>query len=255
MEQKKSKYDTNPLDPDVARRTDDVWGATRSTGEAASASETEDVEGVTRSINPTPQAQQSEDYGAEAPTRRYDTPRMPASYPSVFVPPVYEPPSAQGRATGINAGASTSAPTPKPIHGAAQAFNQPPSSRVVPNVNMPENVVMMLPYVPFPFVGAAVATILLFLIPRSEPRARFHAAQGLALHLIVLAVSLVTGIADDFLSGAPGVMLNIASAAFSVLAFIFFIVSMIRVYKGEPHVVAPVSELTRWLNEKVEPRK
>jgi uncharacterized membrane protein len=251
MEQKKSKYDTNPLDPDVARRTDDVWGATRSTGEAASASETEEV---TRNISPTAQPQAgAEDYGTEAPTRRYDTPRTPASYPSVFVPPVYEPPSAQGQGTGINASATAS--TPPPIHGAAGAFNQPPSSRTVPNVNMPENVVMMLPYVPFPFIGAAVAAILLFLIPRTEPRARFHAAQGMALHLIVLAVSIVTGIADDFLSGAPGVMLNIASAAFSVLAFIFFIVSMIRVYKGEPHVVAPVSDLTRWLNEKVEPKK
>jgi uncharacterized membrane protein len=254
MEQKKSKYDTNPLDPEVARRTDDVWGATRSTNEAATASETEDVEGATRDINRAqPRAGASEDYGTEAPTRRYDNPRMPASYPSVFVPPVYEPPSAQAQAQGINASASAA---PPPMHGAAQqAFKQPPSTRTVANVNMPENVVMMLPYVPFPFIGAAVAAILLFLIPRNEPRARFHAAQGMALHLIVLAVSLLTGIVDDFLRGAPGVILSISSAAFSILAFIFFIVSMIRVYKGEPHVVAPVSELTRWLNEKIEPKK
>jgi uncharacterized membrane protein len=84
---------------------------------------------------------------------------------------------------------------------------------------------------------------------------RFHASQGMALHLIVLAVSLLTGTVDDFFSGPPRVMLSVASAAFSILAFIFFIISMIRVYKGEPHVVAPLAELTRWLNEKVEPRK
>jgi uncharacterized membrane protein len=251
--EKKSKYDTNPLDPDVARRTDDVWGA-RTAGEM-SMSGTEEAESVTRNINhPLPQAAETEDYGTEAPTRRYDNPRLPGSYPSVFIPPVYEPPSAQGQGTGINASASASH-APSNLHGAAQPFKQPPSSRNVANINMPENVVMMLPYVPFPFVGAAVAAILLFLIPRNEPRARFHAAQGMALHLIVLAVSLLTGIVDDFLSGAPGVILNISSAAFSVLAFIFFIVSMIRVYKGEPHVVAPLTELTNWLNEKVEPKK
>lgn len=253
MEQKKNKYDTNPLDPDVARRTDDEWGARRSTREAPVDSETEDMTGaVARDFNRTPKQQAHEDFGSETPTRRYDNPKMPASYPSVFVPPVYEPPSAQGgAASGIDGGASSAPPAP----GAAQPFNQPPTSRTVSKINLPENVVLMMPYLPFPFVGAGVAAVLLFLTPRIEPRVRFHAAQGMALHLLVIAVSILTGTVDDFLSGAPAVMLNIASAAFSVLAFIFFIVSMIRVYKGEPHVVAPVAELTRWLNEKIEPRK
>lgn len=249
MEQKKSKYDTNPLDPDVARRTDDVWGAARATGDAHGVSGTEDMSGATRDINSMSQQRSRESLDAEAPTRRYDSPKMHASYPSVFVPPVYEPPSAQGAASGISSGASASTAS----H--AGPFNQPPTSRTVKNVNLPENVVLMLPYIPFPFIGAAVGAILLFLIPREEPRARFHASQGLALHLIVLAVSFLTGMVDNFLSGAPAVILSISSAAFSVLAFIFFIVSMIRVYKGEPHVVAPLSELTRWLDEKIEPRK
>jgi uncharacterized membrane protein len=251
MEQKKNKYDTNPLDPDVARRTDEVWGATRGTNEAASATETEGFMGAAHGIAQTPPQQERKDLDAEAPTRHFDNPKMPASYPSVFAPPAYEPPSAQSQGSGIHSGASASS---HPA-GAYTPLNQPPSSRHVANLNLPENVVMMLPYVPFPFVGVVVAALLLFLVPRSEPRARFHAAQGMALHLIVLAVSMLTGLVDNFLSGSPAVMLNIASAAFSVLAFIFFIVSMIRVYKGEPHVVAPVAELTQWLNEKIEPRK
>jgi uncharacterized membrane protein len=252
MGQKKNKYDTNPLDPEVARRTNDEWGATGSTNEAPRESETGDRAGaVARDDNRTPQPR--EDFGAEAPTRRYDNPRMSTSYPSVFVPPVYEPPSTQkGAASGIHGGASSSSSS---APGASQPFNQPPTSRTVAKINLPENVVLMMPYLPFPFIGAIVAAVLLFLVPRSEPRVRFHAAQGMALHLIVVAVSILTGSVDDFLSGPPGVMLNIASAAFSVLAFIFFIVSMIRVYKGELHVVAPVAELTRWLNEKIEPRK
>lgn len=252
MEQKKkkNKYDTNPLDPDVARRTDDVWGAARATGEAQSASETEDMMGATRDFNRMQQPVR-DDLGAEAPTRRYDNPKMQASYPSVFVPPIYEPPSAQGAASGISSGASASATAPPPV----QPFDQAPTSRHVSNINLPENVVLMLPYLPFPFIGAVVAAVLLYLVPRNEPRVRFHCAQGMALHMLVIAVSVLTGMVDGFLSGPPAVMLNIASAAFSVLAFIFFVVSMIRVHKGDPHVITPLSELTRWLNEKIEPRK
>jgi uncharacterized membrane protein len=252
MEQKKSKYDTNPLDPDVARRTDDVWGAHRATGEAQSASQTDEVEGATRNIAGTPQPQPRESYNTEAPTRRYDSnPKAYTSYPSVLAPQAYEPPSAQAAASGISSGASA---TPKPK---AQPINQPPTARpvAVASMNLPENVVLMLPYLPFPFVGAVVAAVLLFLLPRMETRARFHASQGLALHIIVLAVTMLSGIVEDVLPGSAGWALAIASAAFNVMAFIFFIVSMIRVYKGEPHVVTPLNDLTRWLNEKAEPRK
>ncbi|MBD0370495.1 MAG: hypothetical protein ICV60_06640 [Pyrinomonadaceae bacterium] len=247
--EKKSKYDTNPLDPDVARRTDDVWGATRSTAGAPEAAETDDVTGATRDINRTPQQQAREDLGSEAPTRRYDEPKFHTSYPSVFVPPVYEPPTARGAASGIHGDASAA----PPAQGATA--NQPPTSRPVANIKMPENIVLMAPYLPFPFVGAVIACVLLYLVPRIEPRVRFHAAQGLALHIIVLAVSVLTGMAEDFMPGSSRWMLTIASAAFNIMAAIFFIVSMIRVYKGEPHVVTLINDLTRFLNEKIEPRK
>ncbi|HKS28369.1 MAG TPA: hypothetical protein VJS44_11140 [Pyrinomonadaceae bacterium] len=258
MEQKKSKYDTNPLDPDVARRTDDVWGATRATSEAQASSQTEDVEGATRDIRQaTPQPQPArERLEAEAPTRRYDSnPKTYPSYPSVFVPPAYQPPTAQGAASGISSGASAATQPPPPAAPHAQPFTQPPTNRPVANVKLPENIVLMLPYLPFPFIGAVVGAVLLFLLPRAEARARFHAAQGLALHVIVLAVSVLVGIVEDVLPGSAGWALAIASAAFQMTAFIFFIVSMFRVHKGEPHVVTPVSELTKLLNERIEPRK
>lgn len=252
MEQKKSKYDTNPLDPDVARRTEDVWGATRATGEAGAA-DTQDMSGAaTRDIRRTPQEQAREDLNAEAPTRRYDETNLPPSYPSVFVPPAYAPPSAHG-GSGVQGSASAAGGVPP--HGVNQPFRATQQSRPIPNVNLPENVVMMLPYLPFPVVGAVIAAVILFLVPRSEPRSRFHAAQGLALHLIVLAVSVLTGIADDIVSGPANIALTVASSVFNIAAFIFFIVSMVRVYKGEPHVITAVSDITRWLNDKVEPRK
>ena len=71
MEQKKSKYDTNPLDPEVGRRTEDVWGEGRPTGERVA--ETEDMTGATREISRTPQrraARRRQHGSAYAPLRR-----------------------------------------------------------------------------------------------------------------------------------------------------------------------------------------
>jgi uncharacterized membrane protein len=235
MEKKKQKYDTNPLDPDVARQTDDVWGATR-----RSSSNTEEMSGATREIGRTPNEQARRDEAAEAPTRRIDNPAIPASYPSVFIPPTYAPPATYG------AGGQPVLPS------------SPPSSRTVPGLGLPENVALILPYLPFPFISGAAAAIELYLVPRDEVRTRFHAAQGLALHLFVLVVGFLFNIADKIADNTVGgifsLMLGIASGVFTLAAFIFFIVSMIRVWKGEDHRIAPLAELTKWLNEKIEPK-
>src|SRR3954469_6420006 len=75
-EKKKSKYDTNPLDTDYARRADDEWGARRV------------AEAEPKTSDPWP---------AEAPTKRYDS-SIPVSYPSINVPPSYPPKPAGVRA-------------------------------------------------------------------------------------------------------------------------------------------------------------
>jgi hypothetical protein len=41
---------------------------------------------------------------------------------------------------------------------------------------------------------------------------------------------------------------------FRKAAFIFLIVSMIRVWRGEPHRIAPLEEPAKWFNQHVEPR-
>ncbi len=253
MEQKKSKYDTNPLDPEVGRRTEDVWGEGRPTGERVA--ETEDMTGATREISRTPQAAPREDVNTEAPTRRYDgSLNIPTSYPSVFVPPTYQPPAAQGTPPGVYGGAAAF-PQQPPRAASGAGINSPPTARTVRGLNLPENVANILPYLPFPVIGAVVGAVELFLVPRDEARTRFHASQGLAVHLIVLVVSILTSTVDNFLRGGPLVMLKIVSGIFSLAAFIFLIVSMIRVWKGEPYVITPVNELTRFLNGKIEPRK
>jgi uncharacterized membrane protein len=244
----KSKYDTNPLDPDYAKRTEDVWGATRGGGSSSSsgnnASPTEEMSGATREVARTAREQARQDEYAEAPTRRINQP-LSASYPSVFAQPPSHPPAAYG------ATAQT--------HAAAVVMPAgPPSSRTVPGINLPENVTTILPYLPF-YIGALLGAVELFLVPRSEMRTRLHAAQGLALHLTVLMIGFLLRFASNLVSntlgGVASILFGIASALFTIAALIFFIIAIIRVWKGEDFRIGPLEDATRWLNEKIEPRK
>lgn len=233
-EKDRKKYDTNPLDPDYARNIDDVWGA------SAVGSHTEEIKGATRDMARTPNEQARNDIDAEAPTRRYNTP-LASTYPSVFVPPAYQPLAGQQQPFQP-ATPTVAAPPPPPT------MRQAPTSRTVAGISLPENIVMIVPYIPF-HIGIVAAIIELLLVPRSEVRVRFHAAQGLALHLAVLLIGfLFTIVALVSGSGFGGVI-------FSLAATIFFIVSIIRVWKGEPHHIAPLDEATRWLDSTIAPRK
>src|SRR6266508_1708471 len=87
METKKSKYDTNPLDPDVERKTQEVWG------EGGGTPTSEWVQEPTRKVENPPDQSSRQNVYSEAPTRRYDNPPLEAPYPSVFIPPPYAPPN------------------------------------------------------------------------------------------------------------------------------------------------------------------
>jgi uncharacterized membrane protein len=239
----KSKYDTNPLDPDYARRTEDAWGATRSGDGGSTSSPTEDMSGATREVARTANERARLSEQSEAPTRRYDQP-LSASYPSVFAQPPSHPPAVYGAAA--QSPAAVAMPT------------TPPSSRTIPGINLPENVTTILPYLPF-YIGAILGAVELFLVPRAEVRTRFHAAQGLALHLGVLVIGFLLRFASSLVSGTLGgiasVLLGIASALFTLAALIFFITAIIRVWKGEDFRIGPLDDATKWLDEKIEPRK
>src|SRR4026208_40224 len=84
METKKSKYDTNPLDPDVERKAEESWG---------DSGPTQQVGGATREVGRSSNEDARRNVYSEAPTRRYDNPPLEAPYPSVFVPPTYAPPT------------------------------------------------------------------------------------------------------------------------------------------------------------------
>jgi uncharacterized membrane protein len=225
METKKSKYDTNPLDPDVERKAEEAWG--QGGGDAT----TQQVSGATREVGRSSNENARQNVYSEAPTRRYDNPPLEAPYPSVFVPPTYSPPAQYQPAQNIYQAPVSDVPTSRPILG----------------IGLPEKWAVMLPYAPL-YIGLVVSLLELFLVPRKEVKVRFHASQALALHIAILIVhtlfSVISSITDSSLGGT----------LFKLAAFIFLVISMIRVWKGEPHRITPLAEPAQWFNEHIEPR-
>lgn len=243
MEPKRSKYDTNPLDGKVADDAEQSWGSHHP------AAPTEEIRGgPTHDIARTANESARSNPESEAPTQRIDD-NFVASYPSVFVPPkarqpaTYQPP----RSASVNIYQPPPVPPPS-VYVPPPLPVTSPSARVVPGINLPEKWTNVLPYAPF-YVGAVGAVIELLLVPRTERRARFHAAQGLALHLAITIISILFQI----MAAITGI--GLGSTLFKLAAFIFLIVSMIRVGQGKPHHIAPLDEATKWLDEKIKPRK
>lgn len=234
----KGKYDTNPLDSEYERRSEDMWGATRAEGFTP---ETEEMKGATRNVARTPNEQARANPEAEAPTRRIDTAQS-ESYPSVFVPPTYQPPQVYHPPQSVY--------QPPPDYRATAPMPNAgrPTSRTVSGIGLPENLTMILPYFPF-YIGAVASVIELLIIPRQEVKARFHAAQGLALHLAIIAINTLFSIIGSFVN------VKFGSTLFSIAALIFLLISMRRVWRGEPHKIAPLDDATQWLNGHIEMKK
>lgn len=224
METKKTKYDTNPLDPDYVRQTEEG----RSPDDDGPG--TREVKGATREVGSSANESARSNVYSEAPTRRYDNPPLDSPYPSVFVPPTYSPPTPYQ--------ASPYVPPQTSLR---------PTSRPVAGIGLPENWAVILPYAPF-YIGVVASLVELFLVPRKESKVRFHAAQGLALHIAILVLQTLFGVVGAITDSSIG------GSLFKVAATIFLVVSMIRVWKGEPHRIAPIGEPAQWLNDRIEPR-
>jgi uncharacterized membrane protein len=235
---KRTKYDTNPLDEKVADRAEQSWGPP-----------TEEVGGATRDIGRTSNPATQRTPESEAPTRRIDG-DFATSYPSVFVPPpyrqpdVYQPP----RVTPQNIYQPPPVPPPNVYQPPPLPMTQRPGSRTVAGLGISEKWANLLPYIPG-HLGAVAAVIELLLVPRTESRARFHAAQGLALQLAILILTGALGFLT-LLSGS-----SLGSGIFRGASTIFLIVSMVRVWKGKPHHIVPLDEATKFFDEKINPRK
>jgi uncharacterized membrane protein len=221
MEPKRGKYDTNPLDPDFVKNAEEAWD------EGGSGPTTQPVKGATREVASQPEDARENVY-SEAPTRRYDKASLEASYPSVFVPPTYSPPAPYQAAQPV-----------------APQLTQKPGSRSVAGIGLPEKWAMALPYTPF-YIGVVVSLLELFLVPRSEPKVRFHAAQGLALHVAILVLQTAFALVGAITGTSVG------GSLFKVAAFVFLLISMIRVAKGKPHHISALSEPGQWFNDHIE---
>ena len=109
---------------------------------------------------------------------------------------------------------------------------------------MPEKLMITLPYLPF-HIGLVAGAIELLVVPKEETKVRFHAAQGLAAQLAVLIVTSILG--------AIGGVAGVGSLIFSIAAFGMMIAFAIKAWKGKPVHIAPIDELTNFLEDKIGP--
>jgi uncharacterized membrane protein len=249
MEPKRTKYDTNPLDGKVADRADKSLAS-------RPGPPTEEVRGgPTQDIGRTENQAARANPESEAPTRRIDD-DIATSYPSVFVPSrsidQTQPRPSVTYQPSRTPDASIYQPPQVPP---ANIYQPPPApvaykikSHTVAGLGIPEKWAVILPYLPF-YLALVAAVVELLLVPRTETRVRYHAAQGMALQIGITAISTLLTFAGMVSGRYTG------AGLFSLVSSVFLIISMIRVWKGKPVNIPPLDEPTKWLNEKIKPRK
>lgn len=120
-------------------------------------------------------------------------------------------------------------------------------SRKVDRVGLPENVMTAIPYIPW-FVGLVAGLLILFLVPKSEAKVRFHAAQGLAAHIAILVVTTILSMIGNITDFA-----EIGNLIFQILTTVMLCIFAFKAWKGKPIHIEPIEELTNWLEEKIDP--
>lgn len=113
---------------------------------------------------------------------------------------------------------------------------------------LPEKWLTGLPYIPF-YIGLIAGLIILFIVPKSEAKVRFHAAQGLAAHIGILLVTTILNVIDP-LTG----LANLASAIFTIVTTVMLLIFAVKAWQGKPIHIESVDDLTNWLEEKIKPR-
>ncbi|MEZ5347235.1 MAG: hypothetical protein R2681_16940 [Pyrinomonadaceae bacterium] len=215
MAKAKKKFDTNPLDPDFPEKV-----------KANAAAETSILSDSGNST-----AKFADPVNTEEQTRKFSEAEFGA-YNSSF---------------GDN--------ETKPIHYRPQKLYAEEShdkgrSLSIGSINLPENILMALPYIPFGYVGLIAGIIELIFIPKSEPRVRYHAAQGIAANLGVFIVLYVLGIL-----GWASDLAGFAGTIFSVVTTIMLLIFAFKAWQGKPIHIETVQDLTDWLEDKISPHK
>jgi uncharacterized membrane protein len=209
-----TKYDTNPLDPDFPEKI-------KAAAEAEVVTQVLSEAGAPKTrqfANGAPTA------STEQETRRFfsaDAQAYSQHYDGQFVPANYQP-------TNLTA---TAAATPRKI----EPFG------------IPEHMVIAASYIPW-YIGMVAGALILFLVPKSETKVRFHAAQGLAAHVGILAVTTILGIVGNITNIA-----DIGNLIFTLVTSIMLVAFAIKAWKGKPVHIESVDKLTNWLEDKINP--
>lgn len=119
------------------------------------------------------------------------------------------------------------------------------SDRKVAKIGLPEKFLIGLPYLPFQ-IGLIAGLIQLLVVPSSEQKVRFHAAQGLAANVAILIVSAILGIVGNVTELA-----DIGGLVFGIVATVMMIICAVKAWQGKPVHIEAVDDLTTWLEEKI----
>lgn len=205
-----TKYDTNPLDPDFPEKA-------KAAAEAQSA---------TRTLGHTGSETRQFAEAGEEQTRRF----FPTETSGYAAPPY------------------TGQYVPANYHAAGFAHVDQSISRKVDKVGLPENVLTALPYIPW-YIGMVAGLLILFLVPKSEAKVRFHAAQGLAAHIGILIVTTILSVIGNITGLA-----EVGNLIFQILMTVMLFIWAYRAWKGRPVHIESVDSLTNWLEEKISPK-
>ena len=205
----KKKFDTNPLDPEFPKKT--------TFEPQPQETQTLPDNGAATQIfeEPAPTEQQATRKFDEANFNTYQAP-----YDGQNVPSNYQP--------------------PHPLYA------QNERTRKVAKIGLPENIATTLPYIPF-YIGLIAGIVELFIVPKSEAKVRFHAAQGVAAHLAIIIISWILNSIGN-LTGA-----SFGNDIFLIVTTIMLIIFAIKAFQGKPIHIEAVDDLTNWLEDKIKP--
>lgn len=122
------------------------------------------------------------------------------------------------------------------------------SDRKVAKAGISEKWLIGLPYIPY--LGLFAGLVLLVILPKEEPKVRFHAAQGLAANVAVWVISALLSFVGNFTDFA-----DFARGIFKIISTIMLGIFAIKAWSGKPVHIEAVDDLTNWLEEKIGPYK
>lgn len=217
------KFDTNPLDPEFPEK-------------ARAATEAEpDVEAYRA-----PVAAHSSPYStAEFPVRHTAPPSVTEDETQRFSEEQFQAYAFQGgQVPAAYQGAQAS-----PFADMNRA-----GERVVPKAGIAEKWLIGLPYLPFWF-GMVAGVILLLIMPKTENKVRFHAAQGFAAQIAIAIVSTILAVIGNITDS------NFGGFLFGAITTVMMIIFAIKAWKGKPVHIALIDDLTNWFEDKIGPIK